>query len=266
MIQTYVGKRAINTIGAGGFTMVEAIVAVLLVAIVLSVSMRGIAGAVTMRVRVADRTRAQQLAADLLAEALQQSYVAPTTPDPAGPPRSGWTCVDDYNGFSESPPVTRSGNAIPDTTGLTRTAIVEWIDPSTLSTSNITNTGIKRITVQVLRGNLLLASVAGYRTSGWVEVIPTPLDATGNHAPTASFTASPLTGKGHINVSFNASASSDPDSDGLSYVWNFGDGTTGTGATITHNYTTIGTYTATLTVYDGEGGTGVATVTITVTQ
>jgi PKD repeat protein len=72
----------------------------------------------------------------------------------------------------------------------------------------------------------------------------------GNQAPTASFTATPLSGSQPLTVHFDASASSDPDGSIASFSWSFGDGQTGTGQKPDHVYATAGTFTVTLTVTD----------------
>jgi serine protease len=81
-----------------------------------------------------------------------------------------------------------------------------------------------------------------------------------NHAPVASFTASPS----GLSVSVNGSASSDSDGDALTYAWTFGDGGTATGVTASHTYAAAGTYSVGLTVNDGRGGTNTATQNVTV--
>ncbi|MDQ1712019.1 MAG: serine protease [Frankiaceae bacterium] len=81
-----------------------------------------------------------------------------------------------------------------------------------------------------------------------------------NHAPVASFTATPS----GLAVSVNGSASSDSDGDPLTYAWTFGDGGTATGATASHTYAAAGTYAVGLTVNDGRGGTNTATQNVTV--
>jgi PKD repeat protein len=224
------------------------------------------------RARMADRVRGEQIALDLMAEILQTAYQDPVQATPAfglepgesATSRAAWNDVDDYNGWTESPPQSKAGNVIPDFSGWTRSVVVEWIDPATLTPTSTANTGIKRITVIAQRGGMTMAKVAAYRTSGWVDVIPTPSDATANHPPTAAATGSPLTATGQITTNFDGSGSSDQDSDTLSYVWSFGDGTSATGAQVSHTYSVKGTYNATLTVYDGRGGIGVSTVTVKV--
>lgn len=85
-----------------------------------------------------------------------------------------------------------------------------------------------------------------------------------NAAPTATFTATPLTGRAPLLVSFDASGSRDTDGTIASYAWAFGDTGTGTGVTPQHTYNAGGTFTTTLTVTDNEGATGTFTRVITV--
>jgi PKD repeat protein len=236
--------------------------ATLIVAVVLVAALNSVAASRTVRGRVADRVRAQQLALDLMSEILQQGYADPGTPAAS---RSAWAYVDDYNGLVDSPPQTKSGTAIPDCATWSRNVTIQWADPTTFAATTATNTGIRLITVTVTRGTLVLASVSGYRTGGWTGATPVAVENSPDHAPMASAAASPLTGAGgRLTVSFSGAGSSDPDGDTLSYAWNFGDGTSGSGPTASHTYTAIGSYTAMLTVTDGKGGAGVSAVTVTV--
>jgi PKD repeat protein len=86
-----------------------------------------------------------------------------------------------------------------------------------------------------------------------------------NKQPTASFTATPTSGRAPLAVRFDGSASSDPDGSITAYAWAFGDGGTATGATAIHQYTKAGAQTAKLTVTDDSGATASSTQTITVT-
>ncbi|HEY2588196.1 MAG TPA: PKD domain-containing protein [Tepidisphaeraceae bacterium] len=240
----------------------EAAVSTIIVATVLVGALNTVAASRTLRGRVADRARAQQLALDLVSEILQLGFADPGTPAAS---RAAWGYVDDYNGLVDSPPQTKSGTPIPDCANWSRSVTVQWADPKTFAATSATNTGVRLITVTVTRGTLVLASVTALRTSGWVSATPSAAIASGNHPPTASATASPLSGGGgHLTVNYSGTGSSDPDGDTLSYVWSFGDGSSGSGPTLSHNYTAVGTYTATLTVSDGKGGVGVSSVTITV--
>lgn len=89
-----------------------------------------------------------------------------------------------------------------------------------------------------------------------------------NTAPTASLSATPLTGTAPLPVSFDASASTDTEGDVLSYTFNFGDGSAAVsqpGATVSHTYTAAGSYTASVVVQDSHGATGSVTVSVAVT-
>ena len=79
-------------------------------------------------------------------------------------------------------------------------------------------------------------------------------------APTAAFTASPMSGPAPIDVAFNASGSSSPGATITDYSWSFG----GSGPTINHTFP-AGTYVVTLTVTDSRGQTDSSTATITAT-
>jgi len=88
---------------------------------------------------------------------------------------------------------------------------------------------------------------------------------TPNQSPTASFTATPVSGQAPLTVAFDASASIDADGSITSYSWNFGDGSSGTGVTASRTYAAAGTFTTVLTVTDNRGATGRATRILTVT-
>jgi PKD repeat protein len=89
----------------------------------------------------------------------------------------------------------------------------------------------------------------------------------GGPDPTASFTATPLTGKSPLTVTFNASASISPEAAITAYFWDFGDGTTGAGITTTHTYGPLvtTTYNVVLRIIDDRNNEDTATKSITVT-
>jgi MSHA pilin protein MshD len=95
----------------------------------------------------------QALAKQLMDEILQTQYVDPGVLPVFGPEvgevRANYDDVDDYNGLSESPPVNRDGTAIPGFTGWKRAVQVFWADPTSPSTTTVTDTGLKRVVVTV---------------------------------------------------------------------------------------------------------------------
>lgn len=88
-----------------------------------------------------------------------------------------------------------------------------------------------------------------------------------NAAPTARFTAAPVSGSAPLAVQLDASGSSDSDGSIATYTWSFGDNTpTASGATTSHTFQAPGTYTVSLTVTDNHGATGSMTSQITASQ
>ena len=250
--------------------MASLIMAVLFVAALSTVS-----NAKTGQYSATERMLGQQLGLDLMNEILARNYQtvtgqAPFSLEPAVSTtvRAGWTNVDDYNNLSDSPPSDTSGNPLAGGTGWTRTVTVSFADSNSLAAVSATaNTGVKIITVTVLHGARTSAVYNSYRTSAWINTIPTPSNTTGNQSPVAVVTASPTSGpvgSSGLATNLDASASTDPDLDTLSYTWVFGDGATGSGATVSHTYTAVGTYNAVVTVYDGRGGLSAASVTLKV--
>jgi len=79
-------------------------------------------------------------------------------------------------------------------------------------------------------------------------------NATGNHRPTADFTASFDMIEAGTAVLFDASGSTDEDGDNLSFYWNFGDNQTSGQQAVTHVFNRTGTHRVVLRVSDGNGG------------
>jgi PKD repeat protein len=88
----------------------------------------------------------------------------------------------------------------------------------------------------------------------------------GNQPPTATFTATPVSGDAPLDVSFDATGSTDSDGRIDTYEWDFGDGSTGTGVTVSHSYTDAGTYPVNLTVTDDDNATDSTSEDIVVTS
>lgn len=74
----------------------------------------------------------------------------------------------------------------------------------------------------------------------------------GNQAPVAAGSATPLIGDEPLTVQFSSSGTYDPENQPLTYLWEFGDGTTSTEPNPTKTYTSRGLFTPKLTVSDGQ--------------
>ena len=70
---------------------------------------------------------------------------------------------------------------------------------------------------------------------------------------------------GDITTAFTFTVNAvDPDADGISVNWQFGDGATGSGSTTTHQYTSSGTYSVLVKVTDTRGGVATETFNVLV--
>jgi|UPI0008355416 PKD repeat protein len=89
-------------------------------------------------------------------------------------------------------------------------------------------------------------------------------EPSGNEAPIAIASATPMNGDAPLEVSFTGSNSTD-DVGVVGYAWDFNDGASSAEADPTYTFDAVGTYQVTLTVTDAEGLMDSATLTIEVT-
>ncbi|EMI22063.1 PKD domain protein [Rhodopirellula maiorica SM1] len=256
-----------------GFALLDAVISVMLVGILMVGALQTIGASKRREMATLDRLLGQQLAGAMMNEILLQAYREPETGEAStfGPEsgestdnRSRFDDVDDFHDWSASPPQDRSGETISGFDQWSREVRVVWADAETLSETTATHTGLKKIIVSVSQNAEVVSTLVGYRSIGWVQTIPAPSDATGNHAPVAVATSPDLSRDVGQMVEFDGDGSSDQDDDYLSYVWDFGDGNKGSGISTTHFYNAPGNYTCTLTVYDGRGGAASAALTVVI--
>lgn len=103
-----------------------------------------------------DQYRGSALARRLMTEIEQALYVDPASAGVLGPEagettgtRSAFNDVDDYTGWTETPPQNKDGTVIPGYTGWKRSVTVVWVDPNDPSSVQATESGMKRVTVSV---------------------------------------------------------------------------------------------------------------------
>jgi hypothetical protein len=155
-----------------GQSLIELSICSLLVGVLLVASLRAVGQSVLTQNRHAQRHTACFLAHGLLNEIMQQAFREPgTTSSTIGREngesslsRESYDDVDDYNGYSEMPPHLKDGTEISGLSNWRRSASVSWTGPADVNQSAVTETGVKRITVSVYRGNTLLHSAVGIRT------------------------------------------------------------------------------------------------------
>ena len=124
--------------------------------------------------RMGDRGLGTLLAQDLLAEIMRQNYAdADAGPDSFGlggdevgdGSRDRWEDVDDYDGWSASPPQQKDGTELSDFADWERSVEVIWVDPDDLSQEVFSNQGAKRITVTVKCNDTLTVTLVAIRTA-----------------------------------------------------------------------------------------------------
>lgn len=254
----------------GGIALVEAAFAVLIVGLMLVAAIQTVGASRLTQLKTADRARAQQLAAGLMAEILSQAYSQPggggvfgPESGEAGGTRAYFDDVDDYNGWTASSIEAKDGAVINGFAGWSRSVSVAWVDPADLMATSTVETGVKRVTVTVKKGALVVATLTSVCTDGWVGQSTAEGIVTGNHVPVAVATGTSTAAVGQA-IGFDGSGSRDPDGDALSYSWDFGDGSAATGVSVSHSFASAGIYTVMLTVSDGAGHAASDGLTVTV--
>ncbi len=157
-----------------GFTLVEAVICIGIVGVMVAPTLYVVGASRTTRLRSENHARAASLADALLAEVMAKPYADPDSPHaPLGPNggegsgggRLNFDDVDDFDGWNASPPIRPNGAPIGGVGGLTRCVSVGYVSPDDMDTYVPTDTGLKRITVVVKRGDAVLAELNALRTS-----------------------------------------------------------------------------------------------------
>jgi len=155
-----------------GFGMTEAVISLTIVSVMLVAALNTVGAAQVSVRKTSGQAQGVLLAQQLMTEIMNQLYEDPNAPvfgiEPTqiGAGRSGYNDVDDYNGWSASPPQQIDGTALADLTGWTRSVAVAYASTADVRIDAITDTGIKRIIVLVERDGLPLATLTALRTRG----------------------------------------------------------------------------------------------------
>jgi type II secretory pathway pseudopilin PulG len=152
------------------FTLVEAVVSMVVVGMMLAASLNAAGVARTRQQRNADRMRALWLAQELMSEVMDKAYVDPGALPLFGAElgelqtkRSTLNDIDDYANLSESPPRNPEGTNMTGWTGWSRTVAVTYATPANLTANSASDTGLKRIVVTVKKGSVTMAQLTGLR-------------------------------------------------------------------------------------------------------
>jgi hypothetical protein len=141
-----------------GISLVEIVIATMLVSMILVGAMNCVGATIRGRLQTADSIQAKRLVDQLMAEILALDYRESVDPPVFGREstedsfaRTDWDDVDDYHLWTASPPENRSGTALANSTDWQRDVLVEWVDPADPANTVGTDQGVKRITVTVRR-------------------------------------------------------------------------------------------------------------------
>ena len=155
---------------ARGMTLIECVGASIIVAVIAVAAVRTAAGAATAQTLSSRRATAVMLAESLLAEIERKAYIDPSNPTTLGrdagessTDKATYDDVDDFNGWSESPPRDSKGNSIAGMTEWTRKVSVVWSDMGPLTPDRGGDTGMKSVTVSVYYKSKLMCELQSLR-------------------------------------------------------------------------------------------------------
>ncbi|HED54095.1 MAG TPA: hypothetical protein ENJ00_07825 [Phycisphaerales bacterium] len=170
---------------AYGFAMIEAVLASAIVGGLVVAAISLVGSAARKKAFVADTARARVLCRTLAEEICSRpvggSGIVRVTINPRDPAdqtngtvsgREAFTTIDQYDNWSSSPPKDEGGTVITGLSGWRREVdvkTVSWILPDV---SSVIETGMRRVTVRVLRGQKELARTTFLRSADWEGIQP----------------------------------------------------------------------------------------------
>lgn len=170
-----IGDRKLKipqTIRPEGFTLVEAVISLIIVATMFVAALNTVGTSRFSQHKSSLSSRGRLLAESLMTEILRLDYLDPDgqsvfgleSGESAGT-RADFDDVDDYHGWSSSPPVEKDGTLIPGLTGWKRSVTVEWVGPLDVTQVRVTETNVKRVTVAISYDGVPVVSLIGIRSS-----------------------------------------------------------------------------------------------------
>jgi MSHA pilin protein MshD len=140
----------------------------MIVGVLMVAELNALGSATSSGKSAGNRAIALGLADDLMAEILKAKYVDPGSSPTFGPEtgesgtsRAAFNDVDDYNGWSEQPPQAQDGTALTDRSDWRRRVTIDRVTVSDPTKTSTTETGVKRICVDVdFKGTNLVEQTA----------------------------------------------------------------------------------------------------------
>lgn len=164
-------KSAIRNPKSPGFSLVEVVAATMIVGLMMVAALNSLGAATKSSQSIGNQAVALGLADELMAEILQLPYKDPSqTPvlgresGEAASPRSGFDDIDDYNGYSQSPPRYRDGTVMPDRSDWRHSVSVSFVSPGNPTTAVGSDQGAKLISVVIEYQNETIEQQYAIRT------------------------------------------------------------------------------------------------------
>lgn len=163
-------REARRAHGRGAFSVVEAVFSITLVGGLLVAALDTVGASAVAQQGIEQHTIAKMLGTELMTEVMVLDYedandtpLFGIEPSEAVGGRVKFDDLDDYAGWSESPPQTKAGAARAEYQGWRRIVSVQRVDPSNYKNLSANDTGLRKVTVRVLFNNQLLETLTALR-------------------------------------------------------------------------------------------------------
>lgn len=157
-----------------GFSLIEAVISILIVGIMLVAALNTIGASKLSTVRVQEQVTGEMLAEELMSEIMLQAFEDPSETPVFGPEvtenlkkRKLWDDVDDYDGWSASPPEEKDGTPLADMDDWSRQVTVTPVVRVTPDVENLVSKKTLHVKVTVTHQGRVVATLSTLRTDGW---------------------------------------------------------------------------------------------------
>jgi type II secretory pathway pseudopilin PulG len=153
-------------------SLLEVMISLLVMAVLMTAALRTVGQSRRSQRAVHEQQAGRLLAQELLSEILRQAYREPFEQLAFGPEatentgdRSVFDDVDDYHGWSATPPQDAAGAPLAGFEEWGRAVQVHWVDPEAPDSVVGSDQGVKRITVSASYDGQVVGSVVSLRCS-----------------------------------------------------------------------------------------------------
>lgn len=158
--------------GRRGFTLVEAIMSMLIVSVLLVSALNATGASALAQYKTAERSTARFLADGLMSSLLATAYEDPAVAASFGlesgeatSSKANYDDVDDFDGWNESPPQDQDGVVISNMTGWRRKVAVTRVNAATPTVTASAESGAKLVTITILHNSVPILTRVAVRTN-----------------------------------------------------------------------------------------------------